>query len=39
MVDTFSYLKDLSAWHPDKNISTAMKERIGSLISRVGGTG
>jgi hypothetical protein len=37
VVDTFSYLKDLSAWHPDKKIGAAMKERIDSLIARVGG--
>jgi hypothetical protein len=39
LVDTFSYLKDLSAWHPDKNIGAAMRNKIDSLISRVGSAG
>ncbi len=37
MVDTFSYLKDLSAWHPDKTIGAALKDKIDTLISKVGG--
>ncbi len=37
LVDTFSYLKDLSAWHPDKTLGAALRDKIDSLISRVGG--
>jgi hypothetical protein len=37
LVDTFSYLKDLSAWHPDKTIGTALKDKIDTLITKVGG--
>ena len=36
IVDTFSYLKDLSAWHPDKAIAAAMKERIESIVAQMG---
>jgi hypothetical protein len=36
IVDTFSYLKDLSAWHPDKAVAAAMRERIESIITRMG---
>jgi hypothetical protein len=36
IVDTFSYLKDLSAWHPDKAIATAMRERIESIVVQMG---
>jgi hypothetical protein len=35
VVDTFSYLKDLSAWHPDKAVGDAMRERIESLVARM----
>ena len=27
VVDTFSYLKDLAAWHPDKAVGAAMREQ------------
>jgi hypothetical protein len=37
LMDTFSYLKDLSSWHPDKTIGAALKDKIDSLISKVGG--
>ena len=37
LVDTFSYLKDLSVWHPDKSIGDALRNKIDSLITRVGG--
>jgi tetratricopeptide (TPR) repeat protein len=36
VVDTFSYLKDLSAWHPDKTVGAAMRERIESIVARMG---
>jgi hypothetical protein len=36
IVDTFSYLKDLSAWHPDKEIAAAMRERIESIVAQMG---
>jgi len=36
IVDTFSYLKDLSAWHPDKAIAAAMRERIESIVVQMG---
>jgi len=39
VVDTFSYLKDLSAWHPDKKVGDAMRERIESLVARMGRAG
>jgi hypothetical protein len=35
VVDTFSYLKDLAAWHPDKAVGAAMKERIESIVARM----
>jgi hypothetical protein len=38
-VATFSYLKDLSAWHPDKTIGAVMKERIEALVARMGRAG
>jgi hypothetical protein len=36
IVDTFSYLMDLSAWHPDKAVAAAMRERIESIVAQVG---
>ena len=39
VVDTFSYLKDLSAWHPDARVGDAMRERIESLVARMGRAG
>ncbi len=36
IVDTFSYLKDLSAWHPDKAVAAAMRERIESVVAQMG---
>ena len=36
VVDTFSYLKDLTAWLPDKTVAAGMKERIDSIVSRMG---
>jgi hypothetical protein len=36
VVDTFSYLKDLTAWHPDKAVAAAMKERIESIVAQLG---
>jgi uncharacterized protein with HEPN domain len=36
IVDTFSYLKDLSAWHPDKTVAAAMRERIESIVAQMG---
>jgi hypothetical protein len=36
VVDTFSYLKDLTAWHPDKAVASAMKERIESIVAQLG---
>jgi len=36
IVDTFSYLKDLSAWHPDKAVAAAMRERIESIVAQMG---
>jgi len=38
-VDTFSYLKDLSAWHPDKTIGAAMKARMEAIVARMGRAG
>ena len=35
VVDTFSYLKDLAAWHPDKAVADAMRERVESLMARM----
>jgi hypothetical protein len=35
VVDTFSYLKDLAAWHPDKMVADAMSERVESLVRRM----
>ena len=39
IVDTFSYLRDLAGWLPDKAVGTAMRERLESLITRLGRTG
>ena len=36
VVDTFSYLKDLAAWHPDKAVGAAMRERIEAIVARMG---
>ena len=36
VVDTFAYLKDLAAWHPDTTVGAAMKERIDSIVARMG---
>jgi hypothetical protein len=36
VVETFSYLKDLAAWHPDKAVGAAMRDRIESLVARMG---
>ena len=36
VVDTFSYLKDLAAWHPDKAVAAGMRERIESIVARMG---
>jgi hypothetical protein len=36
VVDTFSYLRDLAAWHPDKAVGTAMRDRIESIVARMG---
>ena len=36
VVDTFSYLKDLTAWHPDKAVASAMKDRIESIVAQLG---
>jgi hypothetical protein len=39
IVDTFSYLKDLAGWLPDKTVGAAMRERLDSLIARMGRAG
>ena len=39
VVDTFSYLRDLAAWHPDKAVGAAMRERIESIVARMGRSG
>jgi hypothetical protein len=39
IVDTFSYLKDLTGWLPDSSVGAAMRERLDSLIARMGRTG
>jgi tetratricopeptide (TPR) repeat protein len=39
VLDTFSYLKDLSAWHPDKAVGDALRERLDSIIARIGRPG
>jgi len=39
VVDTFSYLKDLAAWHPDKAVGAAMRDRIESIVTRMGRSG
>jgi hypothetical protein len=39
VVNTFSYLKDLSAWHPDKAVGAALRDRIDSILARIGKTG
>jgi hypothetical protein len=36
VVDTFSYLRDLAAWHPDKVVGAAMRDRIESIVARMG---
>jgi hypothetical protein len=36
VVDTFSYLKDLSAWHPDKAVGAAMRQSIEAIVARMG---
>jgi hypothetical protein len=36
VVDTFSYLKDLAAWHPEKAVAAGMRERIESIVARMG---
>jgi hypothetical protein len=36
IVDTFSYLKDLAGWLPDTTVAAAMRERLDSLITRMG---
>ena len=36
VVDTFSYLKDLAAWHPDKTVADGMTKRIESIVARMG---
>jgi hypothetical protein len=37
VVDTFSYLKELAGWLPDREIGTAMKERLETIVARMGG--
>jgi hypothetical protein len=37
VVDTFSYLKELAGWHPDRDIGTALRERIESIVARMRG--
>ena len=39
IVDTFSYLKDLAGWLPDRSVGAAMRERLDSLIARMGRAG
>jgi hypothetical protein len=39
VVNTFSYLKELSAWHPDKLVGAALRDRIDSILARIGKTG
>jgi len=39
VVDTFSYLKGLAAWHPDKVVGNVMRERMESLVARMRGVG
>jgi hypothetical protein len=39
VVDTFSYLRDLAAWHPDKTVGAAMRDRIESIVARMGRSG
>ena len=39
VVDTFSYLRDLAAWHPDKAVGAAMRDRIESIVARMGRSG
>jgi hypothetical protein len=36
VVDTFSYLRDLAAWHPDKAVGAARRDRIESIVARLG---
>ena len=36
VVDTFSYLKDLTAWLPDKEVASGMSKRIESIVARMG---
>jgi hypothetical protein len=36
VVDTFSYLKDLTAWLPDQGMAKDMKKRIDSIVTRMG---
>ena len=36
VVDTFSYLKDLASWHPDKAVGAAMRDRIEAIVARMG---
>ena len=39
VVDTFSYLRDLAAWHPDKAVGAAMRDRMESIVARMGRSG
>jgi Flp pilus assembly protein TadD len=39
VVDTFSYLRDLASWHPDKAVGAAMRDRIESIVARMGRSG
>jgi hypothetical protein len=36
VVDTFSYLKDLASWHPDKAVGAAMRDGIEAIVARMG---
>lgn len=36
VVDTFSYLRDLASWHPDKAVGAAMRDRIEAIVARMG---
>jgi hypothetical protein len=39
VVDTFAYLKDLAGWLPDKTVGDAMREKLDSIVTRMGRSG
>jgi len=39
LADTFSFVAQMARYHPDKTISSALRERVGRLLERLQGNG